>query len=734
MPMGNGDICLNVWVEEDGDLLFYIAKSDSWSENARLLKLGRVRIKLDPSPFEKGLPFRQELKLRQGEIEITAGDKSVSKLEIWVDAHHPVIYTHVDSQRNVDVEVHLETWRNKAEELPTWKHRRGELRKTAIGDVFNVLPPEQPYKPPYKTIVYPDTVVEGLSDRILWYHRNQKTSWPINMKLQGLDDFMENSTDPLLDRIFGGMVTGDGFTSVSPRTVKSVTPARHHALSIYVLTDHPSTVDGWTARIEQIRHNVESSEPKRRRDAHRQWWGDFWNRSWIYARGAEDSETVTVGYTLQRYMFACAGRGAQPIKFNGSLFTVNDPDEGGNDPDYRRWGPGFWAQNTRLIYWALLASGDYDLMQPFFRMYSDALDLAKERTRLYFGHGGAFFPETMYFWGTYANDHYGWKREGKPLSFVVCDQIARHWQSGLETSAIMLDYYDHTQDERFAQDVLVTLADAIVDFYDQHYECDKKGKLRITPAQALETWHDCVNPMPEVAGLRFVLPRLLRLPEHLTSETQREKWRRLQRELPNVPLRSAPYRGVDRRGRKYEFPAVDGLPALAPAEHFADKWNVEDPELYAVFPYRLFGVGKQRPELGIRAVKNRMGRRATGWCQVDIQMACLGMTDEARAAVAHRATLKHKTARFPAIWQANADWIPDQDHGAVLVRAVQTMLLQCDDDSIRVFPAWPKDWDVRFKLHAPHNTTVEGELKDGKLLSLKVTPPERSKNVVNMIE
>ena len=109
-------------------------------------------------------------------------------------------------------------------------------------------------------------------------------------------------------------------------------------------------------------------------------------------------------------------------------------------------------------------------------------------------------------------------------------------------------------------------------------------------------------------------------------------------------------------------------------------------------------------------------------------------TDEARAAVAQRATLKHKTARFPAIWQANADWIPDQDHGAVLVRAVQTMLLQCDDDSIRLFPAWPKDWDVRFKLHAPHNTTVEGELKGGKLLSLKVTPPERLKNIVNMIE
>jgi hypothetical protein len=553
------------------------------------------------------------------------------------------------------------------------------------------------------------------------------------MKLQGLDDFMEKSTDPLLDRIFGGMVTGSGFTSVGPRWLKSETPGSRHDVSIYVLTEEQSNADEWTTRIDQIRRDVESTELKQRRDAHRQWWGSFWNRSWIYARGAEDAETVTLGYTLQRYMFACAGRGAQPIKFNGSLFTVNDPDEGGNDPDYRRWGPGFWAQNTRLIYWALLASGDYDLMQPFLRMYADALELAKERTKLYFGHGGAFFPETMYFWGTYANDHYGWQREGKPLSFVVCPQIARHWQSGLETSAIMLDYFAYTQDERFAQDVLVPFADAVIDFYDQHYERDKDGKLKIAPAQALETWHDCVNPMPEVAGLRFVVPGLIGLPKHLTNAAQRGEWGRLLEELPEVPLRNSPYRGVDRRGKEYEFPAVDGLPALAPAEHFADKWNVEDPELYAVFPYRLFAVGKPEIDVALRAMQNRMGRYRWGWSQKSIQMACVGLTDEARADVAQRATLKHATARFPAMWQANADWIPDQDHGSVLVKAVQTMLMQCEDGKIRLFPAWPADWDVRFKLHAPYNTTVEGELKNGKLAALRVMPEQRRDDVVVML-
>ena len=44
----------------------------------------------------------------------------------------------------------------------------------------------------------------------------------------------------------------------------------------------------------------------------------------INASAAEEAETVSRSYTLQRYMNACAGRGAYPIKFNGSIFTVDN--------------------------------------------------------------------------------------------------------------------------------------------------------------------------------------------------------------------------------------------------------------------------------------------------------------------------------------------------------------------------------------------------------------------------
>ena len=80
------------------------------------------------------------------------------------------------------------------------------------------------------------------------------------------------------------------------------------------------------------------------------------------------------------------------------------------------------------------------------------------------------------------------------------------------------------------------------------------------------------------------------------------------------------------------------------------------------------------------------------------------------------------------------DRIPDQDHDVNILTTLQFMLLQADGQKIYVLPAWPKNWNVSFKLHAPHNTTVEGKFKAGRLGQLTVTLESRRKDVVNMLE
>ena len=66
MPAGGHDIGLNVW-GEDGDLLFYMQRSGSLSENGEYLKLGRIRIRLEPNPLKECTFFRQELRLKERE-------------------------------------------------------------------------------------------------------------------------------------------------------------------------------------------------------------------------------------------------------------------------------------------------------------------------------------------------------------------------------------------------------------------------------------------------------------------------------------------------------------------------------------------------------------------------------------------------------------------------------------------------------------------------------------------
>ena len=54
MPLGNGDLGLNAWVEADGGLVFYIGKTDAWDDNNRLLKVGARARDAQSQPVREG--------------------------------------------------------------------------------------------------------------------------------------------------------------------------------------------------------------------------------------------------------------------------------------------------------------------------------------------------------------------------------------------------------------------------------------------------------------------------------------------------------------------------------------------------------------------------------------------------------------------------------------------------------------------------------------------------------
>ena len=314
----------------------------------------------------------------------------------------------------------------------------------------------------------------------------------------------------------------------------------------------------------------------------------------------------------------------------------------------------------------------------------------------------------MYFWGTNGNCDYGW---GHPGPETINQYIRREWQGGIEVTAMMLDYYDMTGDAKFLRETVLPIAKEVLTFYGEHWERGASGRIRFEPAQALETWWQCVNPTPEVAGLRHVIERLLDLEEAVTV-SQKAIWRRLLADLPPVPLKTE-----------------NDDTFVLPAEKFDVLRNSENPELYAVFPYRLYGLASGDLEVGLETWGRRRIKGSMGWRQDSIQAAYLGLADEAAKYVSGNFSTWHKGSRFPAFWGPNFDWVPDQDHGSVAMTALQRMLVQDHGKEILLLPAWPKQWNVDFKLHANMNTTVECVVRDGKVVELEVEPRSRRQDV-----
>jgi alpha-L-fucosidase 2 len=714
MPIGNGDLAANVWTEQNGDLVLLVAKSDAWTETGKLVKLGRLRIKLDPNPFSETSDFAQTLKLETGTIEIECGH---NRVRVWIDANRPAMHVEGHFALPTTIQARLELWRTNVCPSSSPSPERGGLFE------FGGHPLPIDFEP--------DTLLPARADSLAWCHFNIVSIYPEIFRREHLAALLDKYPDPYLDRCFGAMLAGPELVSAGDESLKSSSPARNVRLDLYALTEtNVPSPEVWRDHLNALANQIEQVNPSQAWKQHCQWWADFWNRSWIHLTGTPDAQRVSQGYAMQRYMMACSGRGPQPVKFNGGLFTVGhdlpaDEDSTGanHNPDYRAWGNSYWNQNTRLLYWPLITTGDEDLLRPWFDMYLNALPLAEDRTRIYYHHGGASFVETMYFWGLPNLNDFGWDN---PSNQLVSEWMRYHVQGTLEVVAQMLDSYDSTQDQDFARRDLVPFAAAIVTWYDQHWPRDADGKIRMSPSQSLETYQrDALNPTPDIAGLDAVLPRLLALPHDLTSPEQRELWSKVLRDLPPIAM------GTTHDGKLPPFGIGDsnGTPVILPAEKYGRTRNGENPELYTAFPYRLYGVGKPGLALSRDTFAARRFHFDTCWGQDGTESAVLGLTSEAQKVAISEFT-DYGDQRFRWFWKAGGDWIPDLDNGGSGMITLQLMLMQCDGKQILLLPAWPRDWTADFKLNAPYQTTVEGHVANGQITGLKVTPHSRARDVV----
>jgi hypothetical protein len=729
MPLGNGDIGLNVWYEKNGDLLFYISKVDAFDSGHKLRKLGRIRIKTEPAiPVDH---FKQTLSLKDASVLIESGD---AVFKVWVDANHPVIRVEGSSKTERAITVKMETIRpflNAGEQLP---------EEGTFGIIFN--------KP---------------DDRLAWCYRNQSSEWIRNLQIQNTPEMVSQAKDPLLHRTSGCLLQVNGFAKESPTTLKSKGTTAAFDCSIKVLSTQSESLETWLSEISQsVVSNWKS---------HCDYWKSFWNRSYIhisscgegvvnmdqcrytqFAQGSKayeghkeidankNARQLSERYAIERFCEAAAGRGTVPPPYNGSIFTMDTPAgvagfytpvEKSASPDERDWShlPFMW-QNTRHPYWTMAARGDYDALRPGMQFVRDGLEVCRDRCKKYFGHEGAFIMEASWWYnvGVYSMDD-------------VPDHLRYHMLASLELPAIMCEYYEHTGERDFLEQVLLPCAEEFVKYYKFHFpKRDADGKMLMEGVGCAETYQGVTNPCTEIGGLRYLLTKLLSFD---ISDRQRKEWTDLLDAMPQMPLRR-----------------IYGMDLLAVGEVY-DPGRVicESPELYSIYPFRQVWLGE--PQL-LQNARQSFHVRTTsldgtvdsesvetgGWQVTSVQAAYLGLAREAArlATINFNDDFIHWTdnvdpdapfpqrprPRFPVFWERKMDYTPDNDHGATSVNVLQSMLLQSDGKKIFLLPAFPENWDVKFKLRATFNTTVECEYRDGKVQSLKVSPESRRADIVDM--
>lgn len=727
MPCGGGDIGLNVWVEK-GEVLFYIAKSGFFDENNGLLKAGRIRLKLYPNPFENGT-FRQELKLKEGLVQIDGmKDGLNAQIRIWVDVFRPVIHVEVSANRKIEVQAGFESWRFADREVRNLE---------GVANSYKWATP--------KGLMTKKDEIGFDNNSVLFFHRNQEPNvFDATVRQQGMDAVKDQLFNPLRNLTFGGKMLGNNLvqagnykgkyldTEYEGWLLKSKSASKKQSFQIVLNGSQTENPDIWKSQLQdQISENLKNI--KISDDRTKEWWAKFWNRSFVRIGNNPNSTEWKVGrnYQLFRYMLACNAFGEYPTKFNGGLFTV-DPvftDKNRNfTPDFRNWGGGtFTAQNQRLVYFPMLKSGDSDMMKPQFDFYLRILKNAELRSQVYWGHKGACFTEQIENFGLPNFAEYGTERPtGYNPGVEYNAWLEYEWDTSLEFCLMMMEGESYTGNDIAAY---LPFIESCLTFFDEHYQylakqrgsktLDAGGHLILYPGSACETYKMTTNSTSTIAGLTTVLNRLIELPSVYLSVAQKEIWKSMLKRIPPINTR-----------------VCDGYTTISPAKSWERINNVEVPQLYPVYPWGIYGFGKPDLDLAINtwkhdpdAIKNRSH---IGWKQDNIFAARLGLTDE--AVRLNFLKMEDSGQRFPAFWGPGFDWTPDHNWGGAGMIGIQEMLVQVDGDKIHLFPAWPTNCDVNFRLHAPKNTTIEAKLKNGKIEFIKIVPEERRKDIVSIFQ
>ncbi|CAG7617144.1 hypothetical protein PAECIP111802_00371 [Paenibacillus allorhizosphaerae] len=317
-------------------------------------------------------------------------------------------------------------------------------------------------------------------------------------------------------------------------------------------------------------------------EEHKAWWNAYWSKSYIALQSADGSaEFVEMHYTYYLYLMASNSRGGKfPMNFGGMLLSPRG--------DARHWGAMQWWNNLNLYYNAILPSGHYELLQPYFSMFSGMYDSCAKAAEQQWGSKGIYIPEVVWFNGleelpddiaaemrdlyllrkpweqmserfrdfAYSKhpheSRWNWKYYEKFVDGKLVYSDKGYGPFGFTTHMFANQvgvayhfwmYYEYTLDETWLRERAYPMIKGAAEFF-RHFPNLRKeadGKYHIVHTMSDEKYADGKDTMDSMSAMHGILPVVLRASELLgVDEELRPAWKELYENLAPIPTSDHP--------------------------------------------------------------------------------------------------------------------------------------------------------------------------------------------------
>jgi hypothetical protein len=490
--------------------------------------------------------------------------------------------------------------------------------------------------------------------------------------------------------------------------------------------------------------------------SNREWWKSFWEKSFVHLHSEDGTaDLVEQNYTYFLYVMASSSQGKLPPKFNGMIWST--------DGDSRKWGNLYWGANQSCLYNGLFPANRPELMTPFFNMYSGMYESCQKAAIQQWGSKGLFIPETVSFSGLpelpeeiaaemrqlylvqkpweersqqfvdYAEtkmpflSRWNWKKDigWKDGNWQFTDKggqtfghVTHIFSRGAKIAYQYWMQYEYTLDRKWLEERAYPMVKGVAEFYRNFPNLKKEadGKYHIRHINDNESIWGGHNTIEEMSSMYGILPVAIRASEILNTDADlRDSWKELLANLSPMPV--AEINGNKIWIRSLE-PVVQGEGNRVPDPNtmpvwFFDLCNLESPPemqdvANATFDrYFPNGPGEQSKIYVLSklpVVGSILGRKESTRWLIPNQVK----TAEIEV-MPNRMTLRegYQTTGVQRLGR-----VTDALHLALLQSAPAGTGLET---VIRLFPAWPDEWEGSFKLLARGGFLVTSSFKNGQV-------------------